>query len=42
MFTLKPTSGIPIYRQLMEQIRRMVSSNQLKAGDALPRFVNWH
>lgn len=36
MFTLNPASGIPIYRQLMEQIRRMVASNQLKPGDALP------
>lgn len=36
MFTLNPASGIPIYRQLMEQVRRMVSSNQLKPGDALP------
>lgn len=36
MFTLNPASGIPIYRQLMEQVRRMVSSNQLRPGDALP------
>jgi GntR family transcriptional regulator len=36
MFTLNPNSGIPIYRQLMEQVRRMVSSSQLRPGDALP------
>lgn len=36
MFSLNASSGIPIYRQLMEQVRRMVSSNQLKPGDALP------
>ncbi len=36
MFTLNPASGIPIYRQLMEQVRRMVASNQLKPGDVLP------
>ena len=36
MFTLNPASGIPIYRQLMEQVRRMAASNQLKPGDALP------
>ena len=36
MFSLNPASGIPIYRQLMEQVRRMVASNQLKPGDALP------
>lgn len=36
MFTLNPQSGTPIYRQLMEQIRRMISSAQLRPGDALP------
>lgn len=36
MFTLNPNSGIPIYRQVMEQIRRLISSNQLRPGDALP------
>ncbi len=36
MFTLNPNSGIPIYRQLMEQVRRMVSSGQLQPGNELP------
>ena len=36
MFTLNANSGIPIYRQLMEQIRRMVSSSRLCPGDSLP------
>ena len=36
MFTLNPQSGIPIYRQLMDQIRWMTASNQLKPGDELP------
>lgn len=36
MFSLNPQSGIPIYRQLMEQARRMISSGQLRPGDALP------
>ena len=36
LFDLNPQSGIPIYRQLMEQARRMISSGQLKPGDALP------
>ena len=36
MFALNPQSGTPIYRQLMEQLRRMVSSGQLKPGDELP------
>jgi GntR family transcriptional regulator len=36
MFILNPQSGIPIYRQLVEQVRRMVAGGQLKAGDELP------
>lgn len=36
MFTLNPQSGIPIYRQLAEQVRRMVAGGQLKEGDELP------
>lgn len=36
MFILKPHSGVPIYRQLAEQIRRMVASRQLPPGTELP------
>lgn len=36
MFILNPQSGIPIYRQLIDQIRRMIAGGQLKAGDDLP------
>lgn len=36
MFILKPHSGVPIYRQLLEQIRRMAASGQLAPGTALP------
>jgi GntR family transcriptional regulator len=36
MFILNPSSGIPIYRQLQEQIRRMVASGQLEHGAPLP------
>lgn len=36
MFILNPQSGIPIYRQLAEQVRRMVAGGQLQAGDELP------
>lgn len=36
MFILKPHSGVPIYRQLAEQIRRMVASGQLAPGMELP------
>ena len=36
MFVLNPNSGIPIYRQLREQVQRMVASGQLKPGTELP------
>ena len=36
MFILNPQSGIPIYRQLVDQARRMIAGGQLKAGDDLP------
>jgi GntR family transcriptional regulator len=36
LFILKPHSGEPIYRQLFEQIQRLVASGQLAPGTALP------
>ena len=36
MFSINPQSGQPIYKQIMEQIRRMIASGQLKPGDSLP------
>jgi GntR family transcriptional regulator len=36
VFILKPHSGVPIYRQLSEQIRRMAASGQLPPGTELP------
>ena len=36
MFILNPQSGVPIYRQLLEQVRRMVASGQLTPGTELP------
>ena len=36
LLTINPNSGTPIYRQVCEQITRMVAGGQLKAGDALP------
>ena len=36
MFILNPQSGVPIYRQILEQVRRMVASGQLAPGAALP------
>ena len=35
-FAVQPTSGVPIYRQLMDQIRALISSGRLKPGDRLP------
>src|SRR5919205_1066358 len=31
-----PTSGVPIYLQLMEQIKHAVETGALRAGDQLP------
>lgn len=36
MFRIQANSGEPIYRQLMEQIRRLIASGQLNTGDELP------
>ena len=36
MFTLDPHSGVPIYRQLQDQVRRLVAGGQLRPGDELP------
>ena len=35
-FAVQPNSGVPIYRQLMDQIRALVASGRLKPGDRLP------
>jgi GntR family transcriptional regulator len=36
VFILNPQSGVPIYRQLLEQVRRMVASGHLQPGTELP------
>jgi GntR family transcriptional regulator len=36
MFILNPQSGIPIYRQLVEQAKRLIAGGQLPAGSELP------
>ena len=36
LFNISPSSGVPIYRQLMDQVRSLVSSGRLKPGDRLP------
>ncbi len=35
-FHISPTSGVPIFRQIMEQVERLVACEQLKGGDLLP------
>jgi GntR family transcriptional regulator len=36
VFILNPQSGTPIYKQILEQVRRMVASGQLQPGAELP------
>jgi GntR family transcriptional regulator len=36
LFTLQPSCGVPIYLQLIQQVRRMVASGQLTPGTELP------
>jgi GntR family transcriptional regulator len=36
LFTLHPESGVPIYRQLVEQVRRLIAGGQLPPGTELP------
>ena len=35
-FQIDPHSGIPVYRQLMEQVKYYVASGTLRGGDQLP------
>jgi GntR family transcriptional regulator len=35
-FDITPTAPTPIYRQIVEQVHRMVASAQLRPGDYLP------
>jgi len=36
LFSIVPGSSAPIYRQLVDQVRRLVAGGQLAPGDALP------
>jgi|SRR5690554_1626716 len=36
MFNLNPSSGVPIYRQLTDQVKRLIAGGQLQVGDSLP------
>ncbi len=35
-FEIQPSSGVPIYRQLMDQVRALAASGRLPAGELLP------
>lgn len=35
-FEIHPSSGVPIYRQIMDQARAMIASGRLAPGDLLP------
>lgn len=35
-FVIQPSGPEPLYRQLIEQVRRLVASGSLRAGDELP------
>ena len=36
LLQIQPSSGIPIYKQIIEQVKRFILSGQLKAGEGLP------
>jgi len=36
LFILEPSAGTPIYRQLVDQVRRLIASGQLQPGTELP------
>jgi GntR family transcriptional regulator len=36
ILVVDPHSGVPVYRQLMDQVRFQVASGQLRAGDEIP------
>lgn len=35
-FSVSPSSGVPIYRQIIDQVNALVVSGRLKPGDGLP------
>lgn len=35
-FQVSPTSGIPIYRQIMDQVRALIAGGKAQPGDLLP------
>jgi GntR family transcriptional regulator len=35
-FEVHPSSGVPIYRQIMDQVRALIAGGKLASGDTLP------
>lgn len=36
VFVVHPSSGVPLYRQLIDQVRGMIAAGRIKPGDLLP------
>jgi GntR family transcriptional regulator len=36
LFEVHPSSGVPIYRQIMDQVRALIAGGKLATGDVLP------
>src|ERR1041385_4719782 len=36
IFTIQPGNGMPIYRQIVEEVKSAIASGRLKAGEKLP------
>ena len=36
LFELHPSSGVPIYRQIVDQVHALIAGGRLKPGDLLP------
>lgn len=36
IFEINPNSGVPIYRQIVDQVHAMVAGSTLRSGDLLP------
>lgn len=36
LFSISPSSGVPIYRQIMDQARALIASGRVAPGDFLP------
>jgi GntR family transcriptional regulator len=39
-FSVSPSSGVPIYRQIIDQVHALVLSGRLRPGDHLPSIRN--